>query len=183
MNNRISSLFAFMIATGIFFSYINPTLDGSIATTKTAIVADDQALIMAKKYNDHQNDLAKARNTIALEDLKRLETFLPDSVNNVGLILDLDALAMVSGLKIVNLDTVVTSARSSASQDALSGAVNPAGSISLSLSAIGTYAAFKAFLAGVEKSARIIDIHDITVKSSDTGVYTYQMKMRVYWLR
>jgi len=55
--------------------------------------------------------------------------------------------------------------------------------VDLSLSAIGTYTALQNFLRGVEKSVRLLDIKDIVVKGSDTGVYTYQMKLRLYWLR
>jgi hypothetical protein len=39
------------------------------------------------------------------------------------------------------------------------------------------------FLTGIEKSARLLDVQDILVTGSDTGVYTYQMTMRLYWLR
>ncbi|MBI2025438.1 hypothetical protein HYT04_01465 [Candidatus Kaiserbacteria bacterium] len=60
---------------------------------------------------------------------------------------------------------------------------NPIGSVDLSLSAIGTYSSLQAFLVGIENSARLIDVRDIVVKGSDTGVYTYQMTLRLYWLR
>jgi hypothetical protein len=55
--------------------------------------------------------------------------------------------------------------------------------VNLNLSALGTFAAFQNFLIGIERSARILDISDIVVKGSDTGVYSYQMVIRLYWLR
>ena len=56
------------------------------------------------------------------------------------------------------------------------------GSVDLSLSAVGTYTSFKTFLGSMEKSERLIDVKDIVIRGSDTGVYTYQMRARIYWL-
>ena len=51
------------------------------------------------------------------------------------------------------------------------------------LSAVGTYPSLKSFLAGVERSARLLDVQSLSVKGSETGVYTYEIKLRLYWLR
>lgn len=187
INDRIIPLFALMVAAAIFFIYVRPTWSVSIAATKAAIASNDQALVAASTYTARQNTLASARNAIDPADLERLAIFLPDSVDNVGLILNLNALAARSGLSISNIDVTknaVTSFAGSPTQGALPTAgANPTGSIDLSLSAVGTYAALQAFLIGVEKSARLLDIQEITVKGSDTGVYNYQMKLRIFWLR
>ena len=180
--NRILSLFALVISIAIFFAYVNPTWHGSIAETKVKIVDYDKALVAVKDYNKQQQVLASARNAITEENLKKLEVFLPDSVDNVALILDLDAIASRFGLKISNLD-VATERVNTSAQGALSTATNPVGAINLSLSVTGSYTAFQSFLQSIEKNTRILDVQDITVKGSDTGVYTYQLKMRLYWLR
>ena len=184
IHDRIIPLFSLMVAVGIFFAYVNPTWSGHIAETKAAIVSNDQALVAASAYTARQNTLAAARNDIDPENLARLAVFLPDSVDNVGLILDLNALAARSGLSLSNIDVTKNVAASSDASGALPvDRVNPTSSIDLSLSAIGTYTALQAFLVGIEKSTRLLDVQDIVVKGSDTGVYTYQMKLRIYWLR
>lgn len=187
MNDRIIPLLAFLVGLGIFFSYVQPTWSGTVAETKVAIAAADQALAAASAYVSQQNVLVAAQNAIEPANLERLGTFLPDSVDNVGLILDLNALAARSGLSLSNID-VSTNAAAFAASSLAPGALpaartNPVGSIDLSLSAVGTYSALQEFLAGVEKSQRILDIRDIVVKGSDTGVYNYQMKIRLFWLR
>jgi len=60
---------------------------------------------------------------------------------------------------------------------------NPVGSADMQVSAVGTYAALKTFLGSVEKSQRLLDVQDLSIKGSDTGVYGYDMKLRFYWLR
>jgi hypothetical protein len=180
-----------MIAIGILFAYVSPTWTGEIATTKAAIVADDQALAAASMYTAQQNQLASARNAINQKDLARLAVFLPDSVDNVGIILNLNAIAARSGLSLSNVD-VITGGGETQGQ---SGSVQQAGnvgngtigtgsvnSVDLSLSAVGSYAALQSFLRDIEQSERLLDVKDIVVKGSSTGVYTYQMMLRLYWL-
>lgn len=186
MNDRIIPSIALLIALGIFFVYVDPTWSGAIADTKSAIALDDEALAAAQLYTEQQNSLATSRNAIDPAYLTRLSTFLPDSVDNVGLILDLNALAARSGLSLSNVDVVSNAtgvAKASVNQGLLAAGMSPVGSIDLTLSAIGTYPALQAFLVGVERSARLLDIRDIVVKGSDTGVYNYQMALRLYWLR
>ncbi|MEK7114393.1 MAG: hypothetical protein AAB850_02480 [Patescibacteria group bacterium] len=184
--NRVLQLFALIVAAGIFFAYIRPTWSGSIADKKAAIASDDRALAAAGEYAAQQNELASARNAIDPVNLARLSTLLPDSVDNVVLILDLNALAARSGLSLSNIDVMAGAANSQkavASGALPASGTNPLGSIDLSLSAIGTYTALQNFLAGVEKSARLLDMREVVVRGSDTGIYNYQMTLRLYWLR
>lgn len=185
MSDRIGPMFAFIAAAGIFFGYVHPTWTVTIAESKAAIAADDEALEAASAYKAKQNELAAARNAIDPESLERLNVFLPDSVDNVGMILDLNALASRSGIVLSNIDvaTEPTSATVPTRSAAPVARANPIGSIDLSLSAVGTYSALQTFLMGIERSARILDVRELTVRGSDTGVYTYQMKIRIYWLR
>jgi Tfp pilus assembly protein PilO len=185
MNNRILPILAFSIAIGIFFAYVSPTWSEQIVATRAAIALNDAALASAKTYTIKQNALASERSNIDPANLERLTTLLPDSVDNVGLILDINALAARSGLSLVSIDVTAedSGTKSSASGALATTVVNATGSINLSLSALGTFSSFQAFLDGIEKSARILDIRDLTVKGSDTGVYSYQITLRLYWLR
>lgn len=189
MNSRVLPILALFVSIGIFFAYVNPTWSGSIASMRAAIAGDDQALTAASAYTARQNELASERNAIDPAGLTRLAALLPDSVDNVGIILDLNALAARSGLALSNVDVLSSSqqAGSSAGQSANgslpAGGTSPVGSVDLSLSAIGTYSALQNFVRGIEQSARLLDVRDLVVKGSDTGVYTYQMTIRLYWLR
>lgn len=182
MNSNVIPTLALIVAAGILFGYVSPTWSGAIADKRTAIDSDNQALVAANTYATQQNELAAARNAIDPADLSRLAAFLPSSVDNVGLILDLNALAARSGLTLSNID-VAASAAAGATITAPTARANPVGSVSLALSAVGTYTALQTFLRGVETSQRLLDIRELVVKGSDTGVYTYQMKINLYWLR
>ncbi|MCR4275771.1 MAG: type II secretion system protein M [Candidatus Parcubacteria bacterium] len=188
MSTRVLPLVALFVALGIFFLYVSPTWSGSIGATKAAIAADDQALAAANQFAAQQNTLASARDAIDPADLTRLTAFLPNSVDNVGLILDLNALAARSGFSLSSIDVIskttsVANAPAAGQQGLPAAGASPLGFVDMSLSAVGTYAALQSFLSGVERSARLLDVRDIVVKGSDTGVYNYQMLLRLYWLR
>lgn len=185
MNSRILPLVALAASVGVFFAYVSPTWAGPIAAAKDAIELDDSALAAAEEYAARQNALATERANIDPGNLERLATLLPDSVDNVGLILDVNALAARSGLSLANIDVAAADAdaKKGGSGALPAGAANPVGSINLSLTALGTFSAFQTFLEGLERSARLLDVQDVVVKGSDTGVYTYQITLRLYWLR
>lgn len=186
MNNKASGTFALIVAAGIFFTYVSPTWSGSIAAKRAAIASDEQSIIAANTYKDRQNELAAARNEISQADLDKLAAFLPNAIGNIALVHDLDVLATRSGITLSAINVTASSVASdkSANASAAPGTMaSPIGSSDFTLSAVGTYNALQTFLKGIEGSQRLLDVKDIVIKGSDTGVYTYQMKISLYWLR
>jgi len=189
MSNRILPIFALFVAAMIFFGYVRQAWIGDISSIKAEIAKDDEALAAAAEYKAQQNELASARNAIDEESLGKLTTLLPDSVDNVGLILNLNALAARNGISLSNIN-VATNAQESVNpvidpttRNAGMETANPVSSVDISLSAIGSYASLQNFLHGLEKSLRLLDVREIKIRGSDTGVYNYNMILRIYWLR
>ncbi|MGH7175119.1 MAG: GspMb/PilO family protein [Minisyncoccia bacterium] len=179
--SRLIPLILIVAAVSIFFFYIDPAYTGSIQAAQTAIASDNQALAAAAAYTAKENQLAAARDQIPPGDLARLAQLLPPSVNNVETILDLNALAARSGLTLTAVDV---SSDSSGNSTAAVGTVDQSlGFVDLSISATGTYQAFRTFLAGIESSERLLDVQALSVKGSTTGVYSYSMTLRLYWLK
>ncbi|HUQ29932.1 MAG TPA: type 4a pilus biogenesis protein PilO [Candidatus Paceibacterota bacterium] len=181
MRSRVLPVLALLLSVLIFFSYTKSVYEESVAKHKEAIAADLRALAAAEDYAARSGELVAAQNAMDQDALGRLLKMLPDSVNNVRSILDLDGLAARTGVAISSIDVSRESA-AQATEDGAS-AQSPVGSVELSLSGKGTYAAFQKFLQGIETSQRLLDITDLTIIGSDTGVYTYQMTARLYWLR
>lgn len=181
---RLIPVLAILIALGLFFGYINPTITGPISVTQAEIDNINSALAAAERFKEKEAQLAIERSAIPPESLVRLEAFLPDGVDNVQLILDLDALAARTGLTLANFETGEPSADPAANADGVVVSSDaPIDSIELSTSGKGTYAAFRAFLDAAEVSLRPLDLVSLTVKTSENGVHTYDMTFRLYWLR
>ncbi len=189
MITRLLPLFVIIVAIGLFFGYIQPTWTGSIAATQAEVASYDRAIAAAQSYKQKENELIAKQNAIPESDQARVKAFLPDGVDNVQLILDLDSLARRSGVVLSNFETNNEENSSAGATD--NGAVlplenaktSPAGMITFSVSATGTYEAFRTFLEGVEKSLRPLDLIELSLKTSQTGIYTYDMTFVIYWLR
>ena len=179
MMNRALPAALLLIAIGIFLGYVRPTYAGPIAALRMQVAQYNAAHDAADKYNTREAELAADRNKLSPDALTRLTTFLPDGVDNVRMILDLTALAARSGVGLSGFTI------SGGGQSSDSGLQNNSlvDSVDLSVTATGTYSAFRTFLTGIETSLRPMDVMDLKVKASATGVYTYAMTLRIYWLR
>lgn len=179
---RLLPIVFILIAVGLFFGYVNPTYTGPVAELREEIHSYDNALTAAKQFQEKEQKLIEARSAIPQEGIERVEAFLPDSVDNVQLILDLNALAQRSGITLSNFD--VASSRDEQQNDQIMlESESPVDSLELSLTATGNYASFKSFLTGAELSLRPLDLIRLSIDDSATGVYSYDMTFRIYWLR
>lgn len=207
--SRIIPLLLVIGAVGLFIGYTQPTYGGSIASLKEEIRGFDTALLAAEQFKQKEAQLTQQRAALSQEQLARLEAFLPDSVDNVQLIVDLNSLAARSGVQLSQFDIAEGSSTADGASTATSAAApqaagpgvvgaapltpgnttlalrtaEPTESLELSVSATGSYAAFRTFLAGVEQSLRPLDVIELSVQDSNTGVYTYDVTFRLYWLR
>ncbi len=182
MISRITPVVLILIAVGLFFSYINPTYNGTVSALHSEIQSYDKALLAAQKYHDKEVLLMEERKNIPEDTLDRIETFLPNGVDNVQLILDLNALAKRSGLTLSDFDIAESENNQEGDTFSLL-AQTQVESLDLSVSAIGSYSSFKTFILAAEQSLRPLDVVELSVQDSETGVYTYHIKFRIYWLK
>ncbi len=191
MSKALPILFL-LIAGGIIAGYVHPTVTGDIAAATVEIKKYDAALKAAARYEQKQAQLATEQQALPEDGVDRLEQYLPDNVDNVQLILDLDGLASRSGLTITNFNT--TESVTSVTGDSVETDAEPTGrlvlldpskpyeSLDLSITASGSYAQMRSFLDGVESSLRPLDLTSLQLLDTPTGIYRYQMTFRLYWL-
>jgi Tfp pilus assembly protein PilO len=191
--SRLLPLIAIVFALALIFLYIRPTYSDSITATRDQIKSFDDALAAAERFQQKEAELTQARAQIPAESLSRLNEFLPDGVDNVQLILDLNALAARSGMTLSDFDTNNQSDGTTDTSQAQGQALgaqpmglvssSPIDSLDLTFKATGTYSSFRTFLDGMEASLRQLDVVNVDLQKSDTGVYTYTVTARIYWLR
>ena len=188
---RIVPILMILLAAGIGFGYIYPTYTNKVVPDLQQIASYDSALTAASAFSQKEATLTTQQNAIAPADLARLNTYLPDGVDNIQLIVDLDALAAKSGVALSGF-TIQKNANDSAASvgNASSSPVastfastNTTDSLDLSVAATGTYDAFQTFLTTAEQSARPLDVTKLSLKYANTGVYTYTIVFRIYWLK
>lgn len=199
ISSRLIPIVIIIGAIGLFIGYTQPTYSNEVTEIRAEIRDLDTALKAAKQFKEKELQLTQERSSIAPEQLARLESFLPDSVDNVQLIVDMNSLAARSGMQLSDFDIVGGKQDDTATAQQPGNAIAPqqmptapgfvlgpaetTESLELSVSAIGSYAAFRTFLDGIEKSLRPLDIVELSVQDSATGIYTYDITFRLYWLR
>lgn len=201
-----------ILAGGIFFWYTKPTYD-DVQVVQATIAQNNAALEKAAELSSLNLMLRSRFNSFKQSDKDRLSKLLPDHVDNVRLILDLDKLAGLHGLALQNVD--VSSSQSQKqipkSQTAL-GAIGASNqkydSLTLTFSTVATYARFVEFLTELESGLRIVDlvslsitpatgasaivpsatnafptIKNAAVAKANEPLYAYNLTLRTYWLK
>ena len=173
---------------GLFFGFLSPQYE--ILNSKSAdLAAKNAALDNSRMIGDVREALRNKYNAITPDDAAKLKKMVPDSVDNVRLILDLDSMASTHGMGIRNVKVGTAAASTAANAIAAAGKSDtgePWGSIQISFSVSGTYQNFIAFLRDIETSLRIVDVVALGVSTSSSqqsGYYDYDITLRTYWLR
>ncbi len=197
--------FLILVAIGIFFLVTDP-LYKNISTLRTEVAAYDTALTHSTDLQKRRDSLLATYTNIAQADKTRLEHFLPSSVNNIELILEIEQIATVHMLQLKNIKFESPKADATAATTTsgvpAAGAVNqnalnsttPYGVFQLEFSTDATYEDFVLFLRDLEHNLRIIDVRSINFsvpqvtagsKSAtvNPNVYTYVLKVDTYWLK
>jgi Tfp pilus assembly protein PilO len=171
-----------ILSLAIFFVFISPE-QGNIEVLeaeKQSLAADNQK---AAEYQAKKTELIEQfRDNVSDDQEARLKQFLPDSVDNVRLLIDLDAIAAELGLSVGN-----TAFNSGGEGDSDRTETTDEGlyeTITLSFSFVSNYDDFKSFLRLLQQSLRLIDVTSITVQTSnDPEFSTYKFVVNTYWLK
>lgn len=184
------SVLGLAIAGGVFFVYTQPTYD-NLRKLEGEINGFNQALEKAAELQQLKQSLLSRYNAFSPEDLDRVHKLLPDHVDNVRLVLDLDSLAARHGMALQNV--VVSNPVSESGRSGVVGAIGAGqqkyDSLTLKFSTQGTYENFTSFLQDLESSLRIVDLISISINQltapelKGDPTYKYDIVIRTYWLK
>lgn len=191
MFKTIISVICFVAAGAVFFLYTQPTYD-KVKASSAQITQYDEALNKAAELQQLKQSLLSKYNTFNPADVERLQKLLPDHVDNVRLILDIDSIAGRHAMAIQNV--VVSSSQSAKSTQTAIGTVSSSrqkyDSLTIKFTSQGTYENFRGFLDEMQRSLRIVDLTSLSItRTADSGVasaaplYDFEVVMRTYWLK
>lgn len=188
------------IAVAGFFMLTNPYYK-EVTDLKAQVASYNEALDNSKSLEAERDKLTQQYNSIETNNLIKLERMLPDSVDNIRLILEIEKLAIPYGmvLKDVKYDTKTqeeTAAGTLAVKNTKTSTVQEDnkdyGAWDLEFSTQGSYFDFLNFVKDIEKNLRIVDITSVEFASTNgTGLstnqpinnYKYTFKIKTYWLK
>jgi Tfp pilus assembly protein PilO len=176
-----------ILSIGLFFMYVDPTYSNI-----KNILADgsqfNSALDKSKELQEIRDKLLGRYNTFLTSDINRLTKLLPDNVDNVRLVLDIDNIASKYGMRIKNVNVN----REGTKQPGIIGPNNDLHeSVELSFSITASYKDIISFVKDLEGSLRIVDIKEVSLtplvikddaKDSEY-IYEYVINLQTYWLK
>lgn len=176
------------ISIATFVAVVSPRYK-EIQSARADIASYQKRLDTAKKLSTSREELIARYNSIPKADLDNLKTALPDTVDNIRLIIQLDSLATKNGLSSlrgVNYDSV-----SPASTSSVAGAPQkPYGDFILSFETTGQYKNFLSFISDLEQNLRLVDISAVqfgstssTTAGNPVSSLTYKVTLKTYWLK
>ena len=180
------------VAVGIFVTFTNP-LYGKVTLLREEAKSYSEALDNSKALENERDKLAQKYNTIDSANLSRLATMLPENVDNIRLILEIEKIALPYGMALKDVKYDAMKEAEEAPAGTLSNAEMPEfqnkdyGTWTLEFTTSGTYDNFINFVKDLERNLRIVDISSIAF-SSETGlagsqIYQYRLKIKTYWLK
>lgn len=168
-------------AIGLFVVYTNPAYQ-TIKSLRTQAAQYDDALDKAQELRSIRDTLLSKRNTFSQTDLDRLQRALPDNVDNIRLIIDINNIAARHGLSLSSINVNGVSDSSTARSALAVGASGDAvGSVTVNFAVAASYDDFLSFLHDLEHSLRIVDVENISFNVGAT-TDSYALAIRTYWL-
>lgn len=203
MMRFIMPIILIIISITLFFVFANP-LYSEISVLRGEVASYNEALDNSKALENERDKLTAKYNAINPENLAKIAKLLPENVDNIRLILEIEQIALPYGmvLKDVQYDTAETEANTAGGAPIQGGGVTRTspkdyGIFDLSFSTTGTYNNFINFTKDLEKNLRIVDMSSISFSSNNlvvassnpnsktvsTEVYKYDFKIKTYWLK
>ncbi|MEK7586007.1 MAG: hypothetical protein AAB477_02115 [Patescibacteria group bacterium] len=196
----IFSILLLIISGILFFTIVDP-LYGDVSKLRTEVATYNIALDNSTDLQKTRDQLVDNYKNINKDDKERLDHFLPNTVNNIKFILEIERIANSHSMPVKNIrfepqktsdvkttangnTTVITSSDPSASL--------PYGSFPIEFTTEGDYNTFVLFLKDIERNLRLVDVKSInftvpqldkTTLGIDPNNYTYNLKVETYWLK
>lgn len=169
-------------AIGLFALYTNGAYQ-HIKGLQVQVSAFNEALDTAQSLKQQRDALLSKRNTFSTENVQKLERILPDNVDNIRFIIDINNIAARRSLSLRNV-ALGTLSDSKTARGALSvgASGDPVGSAEIGFSLTASYDDFLAFLQDVEHSLRVVDVAKISFKPATGDRYDFALTIKTYWL-
>lgn len=158
---------------------------------KREIDVSMSSLDTAEKLKTSREELIAKYNAIPKSDLDNLKTLLPDSVDNIRLIIQIDSIASRNGLSIlrnVEYQTAKKTTVAEAQMQSPDAFRKPYGEFTISFQTTGQYKNFLSFVSDLEENLRIVDITTVEFEPTNgvqslSGNMSYKVTLKTYWLK
>ncbi len=175
------------ISIGLFFLFIMPRYH-DVQDLQAKQVEYKNALTEASALGETRDDLLTRYNSFSQDNLNRIARLIPDTVNTVKLMTDIDSIAGRYGTTLRNITVNQAVDTSQVVGQATTAPAKPYQTTSISFHFVTTYPNLISFLRDLEKSLELVDVKSISFNVAtdigpSAGLYEYQITLNTYSLR
>jgi Tfp pilus assembly protein PilO len=164
-----------------FFGFVDPRYE-SVKLLQAEKSQYDEALDNARELRKLRDSLNAVYKTIPLKDLDRLQKFLPDHIDNVRLIIDINDIAKRYGLALKSVKNIDAN-KTNRENEELGPDQSKYGSTVINFSVLAPYSNFIAFLKDLEQSLRLVDVVSLDFDAKEGSLYDFNLGIKTYWLK
>lgn len=194
MSKVVTPILFIIIAIGLFFTYLRPAY-GVLQAFQAQTDVLDSTIKESENLIQMHNDMLTQYENIDPTDHAKLKKILPDNIDVVRLIMDIDALSIkhnlvIDSFEVPQIRDIEQDARNSRNARQSEEELKPVGSAVLSVECKGEYQDFKNFLTDIEHSLSLLDVVGLEIEvpnilkpevTDDNPMYT--LDLQAYWLK
>lgn len=196
MNRNITAIILIVLAIGIYLTFTRAKL-AEVNAVRAVNAQHLLAIANADKLMKVRDSVLKDYNSLSAEDRLRLDKMVPNTVDNIRLIIDLNSVALRHGFSLRNIkasasNTGKITPSTPQPQDSGRGSDGMMTSIptpildtvTISFSVTAPYQQFIDLLRDLEANLRIMDTTRLSVSAgANPGMYDFSVELKTYWLR
>lgn len=191
-----------IISGALFFLFISPTYK-EINTLKNDVSIYNTAFKDSTNLQQTRDNLISSYKSISKADKERLDKFLPNTVNNIKFILEVERLANSHNMSVKNImfdsrDSLQSGNKANSQLVNViptEGEENSSyGVFPIQFTTEGSYESFVSFMKDLETNLRLVDVKKVSFSTattkgknnamiSDIGSREFNIEVETYWLK
>lgn len=191
--NLFIPIILIIVSIGVFFTYIDKEYSDILELNKVKKDFVNQELKTRQIIKERRELIEKYEKIDSVSE-KALEKLLPNQVDNVELIVDIQRIIKENGIGIQISDISLDESNNNI-QKTKNGQIEfedgkkNYNSIDVSFSFTTKYEIFKRFMNNIKKSLRVLDVVSVGFKPQITKIgessdnFKFDIKLRTYWLK
>ncbi|MEI6296356.1 MAG: type 4a pilus biogenesis protein PilO [bacterium] len=175
--NYLVTTILLAVSVLVYFGSINPLMTNISALSSTRDSLNN-SLSESKNLRTILAQKEGLYNNFTDEERTKINKLLPDSIDNIKLVIDIDDVASRYQMKIRNIDLKTNNDTQNPQE-----ASKDYGTATLRFSVSAPYDKFRSFLTDLENSLRIVDASSVSFTAGDKDINEYNVELKTYWLK
>ncbi len=185
MNPNVTAITLLIISVALFFSVADVNTK-KVNSLKDKAAEYDKAMQQSNMLIKKRDDLLEQYKSIDSDSIIKLKKMVPDSIDNVRLILEMMKIAGDFNVEIKNIQINAASIEKSISDNEKRGSnIEPSqryNSAIVTFSIATSYENFQVFIKGLQTNLRLMDVMNIAFSPTTTDKYQFSVTLKTYWM-